>query len=47
MKCKYELQMLAALSGQLCDMLCDVLKIGVKLKFDHVFGSYGIMGSLN
>jgi len=27
--------MLAALSGQLCDMLCDVLKTGVKLKFDH------------
>jgi len=23
--------MLAALSGQLCDMLCDVLKTGVKL----------------
>jgi len=27
--------MLAALSGQLCDMQCCVLKIGNKLKFDH------------
>jgi hypothetical protein len=34
-KCKHEPQILAAISSQLCDMPCCVLKIGHKLKFVH------------
>jgi len=37
--------MLAALSVQLCDMQCCVLKAGNKLKFDHDFSflrNYGL-----